>query len=166
MGDELGMQDTPIPQAAVRDPAELRQPDQGQGRDPVRTPFPWDDSPGRGFTTGVPWLPIGTDASLAVQRDDPASMLALHRRLIALRRAHPALSVGGISDVVALGAVLTYSRTLDGARFEVALNTGGAHAEVRVEGGTVVADTTRAEPYAMGRGRLGLSPNQGVLIRC
>ena len=166
MGDELGMQDTPIPPAAIRDPAELRQPGHGQGRDPMRTPFPWDDSPGRGFTTGSPWLPIGTDPSFAAQRDDPASTLALHRRLIALRRTSPALSVGGISDVAAHGAVLIYSRTLDGVRFDVALNTGGGDAEVMVAGGTVVADTTRADPYAIAGGRLSLRPNQGVLIEC
>jgi alpha-glucosidase len=166
MGDELGMQDTPIPPGAIRDPAELRQPGQGQGRDPVRTPFPWDDSPGRGFTTGTPWLPIGTDASLAEQRDDPASILSLHRRLIALRRAHQALSIGGISDVAAHGAVLTYSRMLNGVRFDVALNTSAAPAEVSLAGGAVVADTTRADPYAIGRGPFSLSPNQGVLIRC
>ena len=49
MGDELGMIDTPIPAEAVRDPAELREPGKGQGRDPERTPFPWTDGAGTRF---------------------------------------------------------------------------------------------------------------------
>jgi glycosidase len=39
-----------------------------------------------GFTDGEPWLPYGDLAiNVAAQRDDPRSMLALHRRLLALR---------------------------------------------------------------------------------
>ena len=166
MGDELGMVDTPIPPEAVRDPAELRQPDQGQGRDPVRTPFPWDGSAGRGFTTGSPWLPFGDDVPLAVQREDASSMLSLQRRLLALRREHPALAVGAIDGVAAHGAVLWYSRVLDGARFEIVLNTGAAPAEAEIGGGTVIADTSRVGEYAATGLRFGLAGDQGVVIRC
>jgi alpha-glucosidase len=165
MGDELGMVDTPIPQDAIRDPAERRQPGQGQGRDPVRTPFPWDDTPGRGFTTGTPWLPFGADRPLSAQRDDPASMLSLHRRLIALRREHEALAIGAISDVAAHGAILRYTRTSGDARFEIVLNTSGETAELDTTGGTVLADTTNPETYALAPGKLGLLPHQGLIIR-
>ena len=48
-GDELGMTDVPIPPDAVRDPWELQVPGLGLGRDPVRTPIPWDDGPNGGF---------------------------------------------------------------------------------------------------------------------
>ena len=41
----------------------------------------------------APWLPVAEDyaasVNVAAQRDDPRSMLALVRRLLALRRAHP-----------------------------------------------------------------------------
>ncbi len=163
MGDELGMQDTPIPPDAVQDPAELRQPGHGQGRDPERTPFPWDDSPGRGFTTGTPWLPFGADVPLSRQRDDPGSMLSLYRSLIALRRAHPALAVGDISGVAAEGALLRYTRSLDGVQFDIVLNTSASPAQVDVEAGTVLADTLRPVPYETGP-RLALGPGGGVLI--
>ena len=165
MGEELGMQDTPIPPDAVRDPAELRQPGHGQGRDKVRTPFPWDASPGRGFTTGEPWLPFGDDAPLSAQRGDPASMVSLYRRLLALRRAHPALAVGAIDGVAAQGAVLVYSRLLAGERFDIALNTGGAPAEVACAGGALLADTRGPAEGAVGKGMLHLQANQGVVIR-
>jgi alpha-glucosidase len=48
----------------------------------------WDASPGGGFTTGEPWLPLTDPAqrNVADQRDDAASMLSLVRELIALRR--------------------------------------------------------------------------------
>jgi alpha-glucosidase len=45
----------------------------------------------------VPWLPLGDDVgevNVAAQRADPRSMLSLTRRLLVLRRASPALSVG------------------------------------------------------------------------
>ena len=124
MGDELGMVDTSIPPAAVRDPAELREPGKGLGRDPERTPFPWDMTPAAGFTHGTPWLPIGRDAPLSAQRDDPHSMVNLYRALLALRRAQPALTAGAITDVRAVGPVLSFCRVGDGGRLTVIANTG------------------------------------------
>jgi glycosidase len=52
----------------------------------------WDGSPGGGFTTGTPWLPLVDPAarSVAGQRDDPGALLHLYRELIALRRSLPA----------------------------------------------------------------------------
>ena len=41
-GDELGLENVPIPAERERDPFGIRQPGTGQGRDPVRTPMPWD----------------------------------------------------------------------------------------------------------------------------
>lgn len=69
------------------------------GRDPARTPMPWDRTPNAGFCPPdvVPWLPLGNDVgevNVASQLADPRSMVSLTRRLLALRRASPALSVG------------------------------------------------------------------------
>ena len=165
MGEELGMVDTPIPPGAIRDPAELRQPGHGQGRDPVRTPFPWDDTPQRGFTSGTPWLPLGADTPLSRQRDDPGSMVSLYRRLLALRREHAALALGAIEDVTAEGAALAYTRALDGDRFQVLLNTGASEAEVQTAGGAALADTLGADPAPVPPGLLRLRPHQGLLLR-
>ena len=79
-GEEIGMTDVPIPPERVQDPWEKNVPGLGLGRDPVRTPMPWEGRPNAGFTSGRPWLPIGADnaaANVAAQRDDPASMLTL-----------------------------------------------------------------------------------------
>ena len=60
-GDELGMQNVPIPPEKERDPFGKNMPGTGQGRDPERTPMRWDTSRNAGFTIGEPWLPLGDD---------------------------------------------------------------------------------------------------------
>jgi alpha-glucosidase len=106
-GDELGLEDVPIPDEEALDPIARLVP--GRGRDPERTPMPWDAGPGGGFTSGRPWLPLGEGnlaRSVAAQRGDPASMLTLHRRLLRLRRRAPALVGGRYEPVEAAGDVL------------------------------------------------------------
>jgi alpha-glucosidase len=51
-GDELGMENVPIPAERVMDPWEKNVPGKGLGRDPVRTPIAWTGGEGAGFTTG------------------------------------------------------------------------------------------------------------------
>ena len=125
-GDELGLADTPIPPDRVRDPAELRQPGQGVGRDPVRTPMPWTGAePNAGFTTGEPWLPLNADwptRNVQAQAADPGSVLNLHRALLRLRRAHPALSLGDLELLPVRDGVLAYGRRHGGDHALAALN--------------------------------------------
>jgi len=67
------------------------------GRDHARVPVSWDGSAHGAFTTGTPWSAAHPDAgrrNVAAQRDDPGSVLVLHRDLVALRRTEPALAVG------------------------------------------------------------------------
>ena len=112
-GDEIGLEDGAIPPDQVQDPRELREPGLGLGRDPVRTPMPWDGGLNAGFTTGTPWLPLNADhetRNVAAQADDPASILTLHRRLLALRRDHSALAIGAIRLLPAHPAILAYQR--------------------------------------------------------
>lgn len=145
-GDELGLTDVPIAAERVRDPWELREPGRGFGRDPVRTPIPWDGAPGHGFTTGEPWLPFGPDASsvnVAAQRSDATSMWNLHRRLLELRRHDPALRTGSIEAVTASGGVLSYRRRSDDREVIVVLETAGRPAELSADlrGATVLLST-------------------------
>lgn len=79
-GDELGMPDLPT----------AGEPQDRNGRDPLRVPMRWDDSPYGGFSTHEPWLQSAEPApvsSVAEQQADPDSMLALTRRVIAVRDA-------------------------------------------------------------------------------
>ena len=147
-GDEIGLEDVPIPPERVQDPWERNEPGLGLNRDPVRTPMPWDGSRNAGFTTGEPWLPLNPDwpvRNVAAQEADPRSMLALHRRLIALRWQRTALRTGGYVPLRAAEEVLAYERRgRDGERLLVALNLGHAPRALRL-------------PPGAGRARLLLS---------
>jgi alpha-glucosidase len=147
-GDELGLVDVDVPLERVQDPWALRVP--GHGRDGARTPMQWDDSPNAGFCAAgaQPWLPLSEDAAernVAVQREDPDSMLALHRDLLSLRRAEPALTAGEHRTVAVDGPVFAYERATAGSRMLVALNLGDEPAEARLDGasGTVVLGSER-----------------------
>jgi len=123
-GEELGTQDARIAPEHVQDPWERNLPGLGLGRDPVRTPMRWSADMHGGFTTGNPWLPVDTTAVADVcrQRADPTSSLSLYRRLLGLRKAEPALSVGSYREVGHTAWVLIYERQYDGRRLQVALN--------------------------------------------
>jgi len=97
-GDELGMEDVSIPAEKQQDPWGIRIP--GLGRDPQRTPMQWDNGPNAGFSPPQAqnlWLPLAEDyqqVNVASELDQPSSILNLYRKLLAFRRASPALQVG------------------------------------------------------------------------
>jgi alpha-glucosidase len=127
-GDEVGMHDVPIPPDEVKDPFEKNLPGLGLGRDPERTPMQWSGDENAGFTTGEPWLPVADDYRLnnvAAQQDQPLSILSLCKRLIDLRRAEPALSIGDFSAVPAEGDLMAYVRKAEQRRLLIVLNLGG-----------------------------------------
>lgn len=80
----------------------------------LRTPMQWTSAPGAGFTTGTPWQRLQDDSAtttVAAQNDDPRSLLALHRQLIHLRAAEPALGAGTLVPLTASHpSVLAYVR--------------------------------------------------------
>jgi alpha-glucosidase len=125
-GDEIGMQDVPIPFDEVQDPQGLNMPDKNLSRDPARTPMQWDDSENAGFSTVKPWLRIGRNymhRNVANQRNRPHSMLVLYKRLIELRQSEPALMVGHYVPVHADQQMIAYMRTAEGHdSFLIALN--------------------------------------------
>jgi alpha-glucosidase len=171
-GDEIGMRDVEIPPDRVQDPFEKNVPGKGLGRDPERTPMQWDASPGAGFTTGEPWLPIAGDhdeRNVERQRHDPRSVLALYRALLTLRRGEPALEVGGFERVPAEGDVLAYVRRAGpGAdAFLVALNLGGAPQALQRPGTAGVVEMSTS--LDRGGERVGewieLRGDEGLIIR-
>ncbi len=85
-GEEIGMTNVPIAPEQVQDPAEKNEPGIGQGRDPERTPMCWDQSPFAGFTTGVPWLPLGEDRSSVNVAVGAAGQL--HRSCMIYQQTH------------------------------------------------------------------------------
>jgi len=170
-GDEIGMADVPIPPGRERDPWGINLPGQDLGRDPERTPMQWSAAPAAGFTSGEPWLPIADDfatVNVERQRDDPSSILTLHRRLLALRRAEPALHGGSFREVAAAGTVLAYERREGDDRFLIALNLGAEPASLEMPesgGGTVVISTHADAEGTAVEGTLALRGDEGVVVR-
>jgi alpha-glucosidase len=124
-GDELAMENVAIPPERQLDPFGLNMPGTGEGRDPERTPMPWDGSANGGFTAGEPWLPLGEDnarRNVEAQKSTPGSMLSLTRALLEMRRREPALCLGDWAPLALEGDVLAYRRSRDGRCFVVVLN--------------------------------------------
>lgn len=179
-GDEIGMEDVPIPFDQCMDPAALQQPELFEiwGRDPERTPMQWDDSPNAGFTApGVtPWLPLAANyatRNVAAQDGDPASLLAFFRRLAAMRRAEPALHRGDYEAVdLGVADVLAYRRAAAGHDgFLVAINFGGRpqtldlRAALGGRNGTLALSTDPSRAGMVEDGSFGLAGYEGVVIR-
>ena len=164
-GEEIGMVDVPIPPALVQDPAEKRQPGIGQGRDPERTPMPWDGSANAGFTAGTPWLPLGAPAvNVAGEAADPRSTLALYKALLKLRRREPVLLSGAVAAVAAEGAVLRYVRGEGAGRCAVLLNMGDAPAQVMADGVILLSTHLDRTGERVGA-TLSLRPAEGCVVR-
>ncbi len=143
-GEEIGMKNVAIAPEQAQDPVEKNEPGLGLGRDPERTPMPWDGSGHAGFTTGTPWLPIGEDTAtrnVSALSESRASILNLYRRLIALRRENSALIEGAISAVGVQGNALSYERRLGNERLAIALNLGHEPLRVSHPAGRVLLST-------------------------
>jgi alpha-glucosidase len=103
MGEELGLEDAVVPPERVVDPG---------GRDGCRAPIPWTAGDGHDWAA-EPWLPWPPDAaarSVEAERADPESVLHLYHRLLAARRASPALRLGALEPLSAPDGALAYRR--------------------------------------------------------
>ncbi|MEY2462264.1 MAG: alpha-glucosidase [Acidimicrobiaceae bacterium] len=154
-GDELGLEDAVIPPDRVVDPG---------GRDGCRAPVPWTVAPPHGWEGSEPWLPFPPEPgprSVESLGADEGSILHLYRRLLAARRASPALSVGELRLLDGLpDGVLGYERTLDDDRRTVLVNFLDAPAAVSLDGSWSTQLTSDGISFD------GiLAPSQAVLLR-
>ncbi len=124
-GEELGLSDAEIPPARAIDPG---------GRDGCRAPIPWTADPDHGWRVDEAWLPWPPEASTGgdavSQRSDPGSVLHLYRRVLAARRASPALRVGSQGVLAAPAGVLAWERVEGGDRRVVVVGFAEARAPV------------------------------------
>ncbi len=152
-GEELGLTQVAIPFDRLQDPEAIANWPLTLSRDGARTPMPWtaQDEHG-GFTAGVPWLPMGEDnlaSAVDRQEADPASLLALTRQLLALRRANPALRHGRAEVLYADHAVLALRRVAEGRAVLALFNLSENAADWPLpqgQNGTVLAAVGGAEP--------------------
>ncbi len=137
-GDEIGM----------RSLSGLPSKEGGYGRTASRTPMQWDDSPNTGFSSASPeqlYLPVDARPdrpTVAAQEAEPHSLLNRVRRLIALRKSHPALCASG--DFVPVYAErgqypFVYKRIQGNEAILVALNPAARSVEIPLPEGTLTA---------------------------
>ncbi|HEX2225647.1 MAG TPA: alpha-amylase family glycosyl hydrolase [Candidatus Binatia bacterium] len=170
-GDEIGMHNVAIPPERVQDPFEKNVPGLGVGRDPERTPMQWNNTAQAGFTSSSPWLPISADFSrinVAKAQSDPFSILALYKRLIELRRAERALSVGDFTHLPAGEDLMAYVRRAEDRRMLVLLNLGGKPrsfdlSDLACSSRLLLSTYLDRSPKLL-RGEISLRPDEGMLI--
>jgi oligo-1,6-glucosidase len=153
-GDELGMTNYPWSGIAEfrdiesvnhyasavalgEDPADVLAGLRARSRDNARTPMQWNGSPNAGFSTGTPWLPVNPsypEINVAAQLDDPHSVLAHYKRLIALRHDEPAVAHGDFTMLLPNDEqVYAFTRAYQDVELLVLCNVSGSAAEVGLD---------------------------------
>jgi glycosidase len=134
---------------------------EGEGDAPLRAPMSWTaaNRGANGFTTGEQsFRPFSLNRSrhnAEAQQRDPGSLFNFYRELIALRRAHPALTLGRYEADRVEGAVWSFQRVQGKQRVFVAINYGDTAATVDLP---AAARALYPKAGAAARGRATLPP--------
>jgi oligo-1,6-glucosidase/alpha-glucosidase len=144
-------------------------------RDECRTPMQWHAGPNAGFSDKgtTPWLPLHPahpEINVAAQDADPGSLLGCYRRLLALRRARPALHAGTLELLDAPGlsrSVVAYRRVHAEDEVEVYLNFSAHPRKIDLRGardrGRLLFSTARVELCAP-EAEYSLAPFEAALL--
>jgi alpha-glucosidase len=179
-GDELGMESVPIPPEMVQDPPAVNQPEIADivGRDPVRTPMQWDDSPHAGFSAPdacSPWLPIVAnfrEVNVSKELAIPDSLLNLYRKLLAYRKGSSALKVGSYHSVETKSAdaqkhCFVYERRSNDQHLLVALNFSNQEQDLGLPllgSGEIMLSTGLDRAGNVDLASFRLNPDEGCII--
>jgi len=177
-GEEIGARDVPVPWTEIIDPPAkrggriVRMLVPWWNRDQARSPMPWGEGPNGGFSSARPWLRMAPDVesrTVAIQDLDPSSVLAAYRKLVWLRRRHPALQVGSYRRLPSVSHELfAYERATADESVIVAVNFGAKATGFRVHTGrqwAVIFDThDRATRDLSGGDQLTLGPREAIIL--
>jgi alpha-glucosidase len=170
-GDELSMEDVPVPREFLHDPQGKDNPT--HSRDPIRTPMQWNTSPNAGFCPAnvAPWLPVAPDYQLynvAIEQEDPDSTLRMVQQLLTLRHTFPALTIGSYQSLEAnTASCFVYLRQHEQQRLLIALNFSAEEQVVRLslpEQGRVLCSTHMDRKETLSLSEFHLRANEGLLI--
>ena len=168
-GEELAMRKAFIPRREVVDPPGVRYWPLYLGRDGLRTPMQWDTGPTAGFTTGKPWMRLAPEAdrlNVELESKDERSVLRWYKRLIKLRRATPALTLGSFQPWFEKPkSILAYTRAHEGQVVSVLLNFSRFSGSVDLPAGSheVLAATHREAGAALS-GKLKLQGDEALVL--
>jgi maltose alpha-D-glucosyltransferase/alpha-amylase len=146
----------------------------------IRTPMQWDASPNAGFSTApveklyLPIDPADDRPTVQAQEGDPTSLLNQVRRLIELRRTHPALQAN--AEFQALYAErgrmpIVLGRRKVGERLVIAINPTAQAVSTTLEltGASSEAETLFGQPGALVKQgqawKVSLQPASGGIYR-
>jgi alpha-glucosidase len=136
-GEEIGMRDISLKRSEILDPPGKKYWPIYKGRDGCRSPMQWDDSAYAGFSSEQPWLPVNPNhlqRNVSAQREDPDSIFNFTKKLLALRKEHPALQSGTLTFLPdAPRGILVYLRVVAGEFVLVALNFSNRPVEFQLD---------------------------------
>jgi alpha-glucosidase len=161
-GEELGLEDAVVPPERVVDPG---------GRDGCRAPMPWKRAAPHGWDGAEPWLPWPPEPgahSAEAEDADPGSMLHLYRRILAARRASPALARGDQTVLDTPDGVLAWTRRHGDDQRTVLVNfTDQAVMVGDLGGGQAIelSSVTPADEARPGPFEGTLRPDEAVILR-
>lgn len=171
-GDEIGMKDVEIPPELCLDPAGIRQ--EGQGRDPNRTPMQWSDDTWAGFSPSQAqktWLPIADDyqdVNVKTLQNDSDSILSFYQNLLKIRKLHPALQTGDYHSLPEVpDGVYLYIRQNEEEQILIAINFTSLEQIVenpRIEGGTLLLSSLPGRAKALST-PICLKPNESLMVQ-
>jgi alpha-glucosidase len=163
-GEELGLPQADVPFERLVDPEAITNWPETLGRDGARTPMPWKaDNAHAGFSEVEPWLPVDPRHRLLAveeQERDPDATLHLARRLIALRKAHPALRTGTMTMLDSADDLLLFTRQGEGETLLCAFNLGHQAIGWTAPEGWRVVETVNCPDRQSG----GLPPLAGLVL--
>lgn len=123
-GEEIGMENTPVPKGKAMDPLERFPLIPGRAR--ARTPMQWSSQINAGFSKTPPWLPVNKNflyKNVQNQADDPHSILNYYKKILWLRKKNEVLQSGKIEFLGdGKNGILSYKRILNQTEFIILLN--------------------------------------------
>lgn len=133
-----------------------------KSRDNARTPMQWDDSINGGFSAGTPWLSVNGNyprINVKRQEDDPGSVLAYYRQLIAFRNGSRVLQEGDFTELYRKNGVYAYRRACDGEALTVVISLAEGERKNPASGEIVCSNYGRETAPAR------LAPYEALVLR-
>lgn len=133
-----------------------------KSRDNARTPMQWDDSINGGFSAGTPWLSVNGNyprINVKRQEDDPGSVLAYYRQLIAFRNGSRVLQEGDFTELYRKNGVYVYRRACDGEALTVVISLAEGERKNPASGEVVCSNYGRETAPAR------LAPYEALVLR-
>ncbi len=133
-----------------------------KSRDNARTPMQWDDSINGGFSTGTPWLSVNGNyprINVKRQEDDPGSVLAYYRQLIAFRNGSRVLQEGDFTELYRKNGVYAYRRACDGEALTIVISLAEGERKNPASGEVVCSNYGRETAPAR------LAPYEALVLR-